>query len=111
MSHVRTAPKGAGLIKAGWLAPGGLLLLGLLPIVAGAFRLSQLSGVSDAMPVNSRFTPMPLPVVLHIVSATMFAILGPLQFAAGFRRRWPAWHRVSGRLLVACGLLLGLTRL
>ena len=111
MSHVRTAPKGAGLIKAGWLAPGGLLLLGLLPIVAGAFRLSQLSGVSDAMPVNSRFTPMPLPVVLHIVSATVFAILGPLQFAAGFRRRWPAWHRVAGRLLVACGLLVGLTGL
>ena len=111
MSHVRTAPKSAGLIQAGWLAPAGLLLLGMLPIVAGAFRLSQLSGMSDAMPVNPRFTPMPLPVVLHIVSATVFAILGPLQFAAGFRRRWPAWHRVAGRLLVACGLLVGLTGL
>ena len=111
MSHVRTAPKGAVLIKAGWLAPGGLLLLGMLPIVAGAFRLSQLSGMSDAMPVNPRFTPMPLPVVLHIVNATVFAILGPLQFAAGVRRRWPAWHRVAGRLLVACGLLVGLTGL
>jgi Predicted membrane protein (DUF2306) len=52
-----------------------------------------------------------LPVVLHIVSATAFATLGPLQFAAGFRRRWPAWHRVAGRLLVGCGLLVGLTGL
>ena len=49
MSHVRTAPKGAGLIKAGWLAPGGLLLLGLLPIVAGAFRLSQLYEVHGVL--------------------------------------------------------------
>ena len=63
------------------------------------------------MPANPRFAPMPLPVVLHIVSATVFAILGPFQFAAGFRRRWPAWHRVAGRLLVACGLLVGLTGL
>ena len=38
-------------------------------------------------------------------------MLGPLQFAAGFRRRWPAWHRVAGRLLVGCGLLVGLTGL
>lgn len=101
----------AGSITAGWLAPAGLLLLGMLPIVAGAFRLSQLSGLSDAMPVNPRFAPMPLPVVVHIVSATVFAILGPLQFAGGFRRRWPAWHRVAGRLLVGCGLLVGLTGL
>jgi len=48
---------------------------------------------------------------VHIVSATAFAILAPLQFAAGFRRRWPAWHRVAGRLLVACGLLVGMTGL
>ena len=109
MSHVRPAPRSAG--SAGWLAPAGLLLLGMLSVIAGAFRLSQLSGMSDAMPVNPRFTPMPLPVVLHIVSATVFATLGPLQFVAGVRRRWPAWHRVAGRLLVACGLLVGLTGL
>jgi hypothetical protein len=97
--------------SAGWLAPAGLLLLGMLPIVAGAFRLSQLLGVSDVMPANPRSAPMPLPVVLHIVSATVLATLGPLQFAAGVRRRWPAWHRAAGRLLVACGLLVGLTGL
>jgi uncharacterized membrane protein YozB (DUF420 family) len=104
---------GAGSVKLhqGWLAPLGLFLLGMLPVMAGAFRLQQLAGVSDAMPVNPRFTPMPLPVVLHIVSATLLSILGPLQFAAGFRRRWPAWHRIAGRLLVVCALLVALTGL
>src|SRR5438552_2929455 len=109
MSQIPRSQTSAG--SAGWLAPAGLLLLGMLPVIAGAFRLEQLSGISDAMPANARFAPMPLPVVLHIVSATVFATLGPLQFAAGFRRRWPAWHRVAGRLLVACGLLVGLTGL
>ena len=68
----------AGSITAGWRAPLGLLLLGMLPVIAGAFRLEQLSGISDAMPVNPRFTPMPLPVVLHIVSATLLSVFGPL---------------------------------
>lgn len=95
--------------SAGWLTPAGLLLLGMLPVAAGALRLSQLSGAADIMPVNPRFSAVPLPVVLHIVSATLFAILGPLQFAGGFRRRSPGWHRVAGRLLVPCGLLVGLT--
>src|SRR5205807_6087780 len=55
--------------------------------------------------------PGPCRVVLHIVSATVLSVLGPLQFAAGFRRRWPTWHRVAGRLLVACGLLVALSGL
>jgi hypothetical protein len=105
------ASAGSIRLDHGWLAPAGLLLLGMLPVIAGAFRLEQLSGMSDAMPANPRFSPMPLPVVLHIVSATVFATLGPLQFAAGFRRRWPAWHRVAGRVLVGCGLLVGVTGL
>jgi hypothetical protein len=83
----------------------------MLPVIAGAFCLSQLSGMSDVMPANPRFAPMPLPVILHILAATLFATLGPLQFAAGFRRRWPIWHRVAGRLLVFSGLTLGLSAL
>jgi uncharacterized membrane protein YozB (DUF420 family) len=107
MSQTAKAPVRAG--SAGWLAPAGLLLLGALPIVAGAFRLTQLAGVSDIMPANTRFSALPLPVVLHIVSATVFALLGPLQFVAGLRRRSAGWHRAAGRLLVPCGLLVGLT--
>src|SRR5438093_11009441 len=111
MSVTARSQASAGVIQAGWLAPAGLLLLGMLPVIAGAFRLEQLSGISDGMPANARFAAMPLPVVLHIVSATVFATLRPLQFAAGFRRRWPAWHRVAGRLLVGCGLLVALNGL
>ena len=81
MSQTPGSQASTGSIKLnqGWLAPVGLLLLGMLPVIAGAFRLEQLSGISDGMPANARFAPMPLPVVLHIVSATVLSVLGPLQ--------------------------------
>ncbi|MGM0881406.1 MAG: DUF2306 domain-containing protein [Bacillota bacterium] len=88
-----------------------LLVLSAIPIIAGAFRLTELAGGAEITPANARFFASPLPVVLHIVSAGVYAILGAFQFAPGFRRRWPGWHRAAGRLLVACGLLVGLSGL
>jgi hypothetical protein len=63
MSHTARSQASAGSIKLnqGCLAPAGLLLLGMLPVIAGTFRLSLLSGISDAMPANPRFAPMPCP--------------------------------------------------
>jgi len=49
--------------------------------------------------------------VLHIVSASVYIILGAFQFAPTFRRRRPGWHRAAGRLVVLCGLLVGLSAL
>ena len=102
------APAKAG--SATWLV-AALLLLSAIPLAAGAFRLTELAGGAEITPANARFFASPLPVVLHIVSATVYAILGAFQFAPGFRRRRPGWHRVAGRLLVACGLLVGLSGL
>jgi uncharacterized membrane protein len=102
------APTRAG--SAAWLV-AALLLLSAIPLASGAFRLIQLAGGADITPANARFFASPLPVVVHIVSASVYALLGAFQFANGFRRRWPTWHRVAGRLLVVCGLLVGLSGL
>lgn len=96
--------------SAMWLV-GGLLVLSAIPLAAGAFRLTQLAGGAEITPANTRFFASPLPVVLHIVSAAVYALLGAFQFAPGFRRRRPGWHRAAGRLLVLCGLLVGLSAL
>ena len=93
-----------------WLVPA-LLALSVIPLAAGAVRLAELAGGAAITPANARFFAAPLPVVLHILSAAVFAILGPFQFATGFRRRRPGWHRVVGRLVVASGLLVGLSAL
>jgi uncharacterized membrane protein len=96
--------------SAAWLV-AALLLLSAIPLASGAFRLTQLAGGAEITPANARFFASPLPVVVHIVSASVYALLGAFQFANGFRRRWPTWHRVAGRLLVVCGLLVGLSGL
>ena len=107
-SQKTKAPTKAGSAK--WLV-AALLLLSAIPLAAGAFRLTQLAGGADITPANARFFASPLPVVLHIVSAGVYAILGAFQFAHRFRRRWPGWHRAAGRLVVLCGLLVGLSGL
>jgi Predicted membrane protein (DUF2306) len=60
-------------------------------------------------PDNARFMAMPLPVVVHIIGASLYCVLGALQFAPGLRRRHIGWHRAAGRLLVPCGLAAALS--
>lgn len=97
--------------SAGWLVPAALLLLSTIPLISGALRLTQMAGGPEIMPANPRFLASPLPVVLHIVSVSVYSILGAFQFADGFRRRRPGWHRAAGKLLVPTGLLVGLSAL
>jgi uncharacterized membrane protein len=108
MPHKPKAPIKARSAK--WLVTG-LLLLSALPLAGGVFRLSQLAGGGEITPANARFFASPVPVVVHIVGAAVYALVGAFQFANGFRRRWPGWHRAAGRLLVVCGLLVGLSGL
>lgn len=108
MSQKPNAPAKAG--SAAWLM-AALLVLSAIPLGAGAVRLSELAGGAAITPANARFFAAPLPVVLHIGGAAVYAILGAFQFASGFRRRRPGWHRAAGRLLVACGVLVGLSGL
>ena len=107
--HKNKASTGRGSVA--WLVPVALILLSLIPIAAGIYRLTQLSSGAEITPANARFFASPLPVTVHIVNATVYAILGVFQFVNSLRRRKPGWHRVAGRLLVACGLLVGLSGL
>ena len=85
--------------SAKWLV-AALLVLSAIPITAGAFRLTQLAGGAVITPANARFFASPLPVVLHIFSVSVYAILGAFQFVPRLRRRRHSWHRVAGRLVV-----------
>ena len=97
--------------KAEWLLPAGLIGLSFFPVLAGAFRLFQLGGGAGITPENARFFATPLPIVLHLISVTIYCILGAFQFVPGFRQRRPNWHRMAGRIVVPCGLVAALTGL
>lgn len=84
----------------GWLVPLGLITLALIPVAAGLVRLSLLAAGGPVDAQSARFFGAPSPVVLHILSVTVFSLLGAFQFAPGLRRRHPRWHRAAGRVLV-----------
>lgn len=104
---VRSAP-GA---RRDWTVIVALVLLGAIPLVAGALRLVQLAGGPALMPADARVSTFPLPVVVHIVAAAIFIPLGAIQFAPSIRRRHLVWHRRSGRLVFVSGLLVATSAL
>ena len=97
--------------RSDWLVPALLILLSLVPAIAGTARLAELASNAPVTKANARFFAQPLPVVLHILTVIPYSMLGAFQFSAGFRRRNRAWHRAAGRVLGVCGLVVALTGL
>ena len=97
--------------RSDWWIPTLLIVLSLVPAIAGTARLAQLAGGAKVTAANARFFAQPIPVVLHIFAVIPYAILGAFQFSPGFRRRNRPWHRAAGRVLGICGLVAALTGL
>lgn len=87
-----------------WLVPAGLVALSAIPLAAGTSRLIQLAGGPDIMPADDRFAGFPTALVLHILGAGVFALLGIAQLVPGIRRRHRVWHRRAGRVVAVAGL-------
>lgn len=95
----------------GWGVPVALIVLSLIPVTAGCLRLLEVAGGPVVLPSNPRIDHFPAPVVVHVVAAALYAVLGSLQFSARLRRRRPHWHRGSGRMLVGAGMLVAVSGL
>lgn len=104
-----TAPRTRRRRRPEWLVPAGLIALSLVPIAAGAFRITDLTTGGTVTPENARFFASPVPVIAHIVGSSVFLVLGALQFAPSLRRR--RWHRIAGRIVAPAGLVSALSAL
>ncbi len=89
--------------RSQWRVPAALIALSLIPVVAGAFRTAELASGAPVTEANARFFASPAPVLLHIVGATVYCVVGAFQFVPSLRGR--RWHRLSGRALVPFGLI------
>lgn len=89
----------------------GLLVFSAMPLTFGVLRILQLTGLSALMPPVPGNLGFVVPLVTHIVSAFVFAVLGAFQFSPAIRRRWPVWHRLAGKLAWYAGLLVALSAL
>lgn len=108
---VRTTSKPGAASPSPWRIPVLLIILSVIPLLAGAVRLGGLAGSPAITEENARFVAAPAPVVLHIVSASIWCLLGAFQFSTAVRRRNPRWHRAAGRVLAPLGLVSALTGL
>jgi hypothetical protein len=113
MANFTTAPRSpaarAALLRHDGLLLAGLLALSAVPTLAGVVRLIGLAEDDVTMADHARFAADPVPLILHIVGATAFTVLGALQLAPGLRHRHRAWHRVLGRMLAPLGLVAALS--
>lgn len=106
--RTKTSPRKSWSV---WLVTAALILLSLVSVAAGIYRLAQLAGGAEITPANARFFASPLPVVLHIVSVSFYAILGAFQFVPSLCQRRRSWHRIAGWIVIPCGLVAALSGL
>ena len=98
-------------IRTPWWVPAGLILLSVIPLTFGAIHLYQLINGAEITTPNPRIFASPAPVVIHIISAAIYALLGAFQFVSRLWQRGIKWHRWVGRLLLPFGLLVGFSGL
>lgn len=87
-----------------WLLGVMVALLALLGVGASATHYLQ-------EPYNPGFLRFPTIVALHVVLGGIYLALAPFQFVKRIRSRHLSYHRRMGRLLVAVGLVVGVTAL
>ena len=92
-----------------------LVTIGLLAVAHRIYALIQpmrgtprFAGVAD---MDAGFVRHRGLTLLHILPASLFLILMPMQFVERIRAQHPAWHRWSGRLLILLGLIVGFSAL
>jgi len=86
----------------------------LVPIVAHGYRPPAVSSnprLAQLAALDDLFARHPILTLVHIVPGMLFMILGPLQFSSRIRARHLRWHRLSGRVFVVCGLVIGISAL
>lgn len=108
--EVRAGPGRPGPAgSSSWGLPVALVGLSLVPVAAGVLRLVEIVGGPQLLPANPRVDASPAPVVVHVVAAATYALVGAFQFSARLRRRHPGWHRKAGRVLVGAGLVVAVS--
>jgi uncharacterized membrane protein len=83
-----------------------VLSLGVAGYAVIAYTVLPLgAGVHPDM--RAVFESYPLGIYSHVFGSAIALVLGPFQFAAGFRSRRPLVHRWFGRLYLGVGVLVG----
>ena len=78
--------------KPDWLVPAGLVVLGIVPLAAGAVRLIGLATGAAVTPENARFVTAPVIVIVHVFAGAIYAFW---ERSDRHRPAGPCWGRGS----------------
>ena len=83
------------------------LLFGLVGLMmAYVLRHNESFLINRADPVWRHYHPFRWYLLAHGLAGACALLLGPLQFSDRLRQRFAKFHRVAGRIYVACALIL-----
>jgi uncharacterized membrane protein len=81
-----------------------------IPVLNALVQVVQIP--TGTYPVDSaRLAIAPVAWFAHVLAGAAFGITGPFQFVRALRHRFGALHRVTGRIFVLSGAILGLSGL
>ena len=81
-----------------------------IPVLTALVQVFQIP--TGTYPEDSaRLAVAPISWFAHVLAGCAFGITGPMQFVRALRQRFGALHRVSGRIFVFSGAILGLSGL
>jgi hypothetical protein len=81
-----------------------------IPVLTALVQVFQIP--SGTYPEDSaRLAVAPVSWFAHVLAGVAFGIIGPVQFVRALRHRFGMLHRVSGRIFVLSGMILGFSSL
>lgn len=87
-----------------------LAFFAAIPVLTALINVVQIP--SGTYPEDSAHLAVaPISWFAHVLAGFAFGITGPVQFVRALRHRFGALHRVSGRIFVLSGAILGLSGL
>ncbi len=87
-----------------------LVFFTFIPVLTALVQVFQIP--FGSYPEDSaRLAVAPISWFAHVLAGVAFGIIGPVQFVRALRHRFGALHRVSGRIFVLSGAILGLSGL
>lgn len=87
-----------------------LVLLSAIPVLNALVEVVQIPTGTYAAD-SARLAVAPIAWFAHVLAGATFGITGQLQFVRAVRNRFGRLHRVSGRIFVVLGAVLGMSGL
>jgi uncharacterized membrane protein len=87
-----------------------LAFLTAIPVLNSLFLVFQIP-TGDYPKASAHLGAAPISWFVHVLAGFAFGITGPVQFVRALRHRFGRLHRVSGRIFVVSGVIIGLSGL